>query len=201
MKILVGIFLVLCLSLITSKFKINVVSLQKERCSKKVDFDVNIGLYLLGIVKILSIHLKKEGIYFFGWSIPYKNLQMNNFKMKDLKITSILEFLKILDFKLNEFKIDLKIGTEDVLFTVFSVFAISTFLSVFFAKNRKKVNQKKCNYCIVPVYNSNELSFRISLKLSLNMVNFIKVFFIQKQNLQVKQNLKKVVEEKSALKI
>ena len=201
MKILVSIFFVLFLSLITSKLKINIVSLQKEKSSKKVDFDVNVGFYLGGIIKILSVHLKKEGIYFFGWSIPYKNLQMDNLKMKDFKITSILEFLKTLDFKLNQFKVDLKIGTEDVLLTVFSVFAISTFFSLFFAKNRKKINQKNYTYRVVPIYNSNELSFRISLKLSINMVNLAKVFFTQKQRLQAKQKLKKVVEEKSALKI
>lgn len=201
MKILISIFFVVFLILVTSKVKINILSLQKDRSSKKVDFDVNVGFYLLGIIKILSIHLRKEGIYFWGWSIPYKNLQMDNLKMKDFKMTSVLEFLKILDFKLNEFKVDLKIGTEDVLFTIFSVFAISTFLSLFFAINRKKVNRRNCYYHVMPIYNSNELSFRISLKLSINMMNFIKAFFVQKEKLQTKKNFRKVVEEKSALKI
>ncbi len=201
MKILISIFFVVFLILVTSKVKINILSLQKDRSSKKVDFDINVGLYLLGIVKILSVHLRKEGIYFLGWSIPYKNLPIDNLKMKDFKMTFVLEFLKILDFRLNEFKVELKIGTEDVLLTAFSVFVISTFFSIFFAKNRRKINQKNYNYHVVPIYNSNELSFRISLKLSINLINLIKALFSQKQKRQVKQKLKKVIEEKSALKI
>lgn len=201
MKILISIFFVVFLLLITSKVKIKVVSLQKERNSKKIDFDVNLGFYLLGFIKVVNIHLKKDGIYFLCWSIPYQNLKMTNLKVKDFKILAILEILKILKVQLNEFKIDLKIGTEDVLLTVFSVFAVSTFLSIFFAKNRKKVNPKNYYYHVVPIYNSNELSFKLSLKLSINMIDFVKVFLVQKQKLRENKDLKKVVEEKSALNV
>lgn len=201
MKILISIFFVVFLLLITSKVKIKVVSLQKERKSKKIDFDVNLGFYLLGFIKVVNIHLKKDGIYFLCWSIPYQNLHMTNLKVKDFKILAILEILKILKVQLNEFKMDLKIGTEDVLLTVFSVFAVSTFLSIFFTQNRKKVNSKNYYYHVVPIYNSNELSFKLSLKLSINMINFVKVFLVQKQKLRENKDLKKVVEEKSALNV
>ena len=126
---------------------------------------------------------------------------MTNLKVKDFKILAILEILKILKIQLNEFKMDLKIGTEDVLLTVFSVFAVSTFLSIFFTQNRKKVNSKNYYYHVVPIYNSNELSFKLSLKLSINMIDFVKVFLVQKQKLRENKDLKKVVEEKSALNV
>ena len=174
MKLLIGIFLGLILAFLTSKLKINIRYLKKEKNSFKIKFNVNLGLYLFGFIKILGISLKEDGVHFLCFRFPYNKMKIDTDSMKILKEFSIWNFLKSLKIRFEKFHLNLKIGTEDMMFTVFLVFALSTFLSILSAKNRKQINLKKFYYKITPIYQVNQLSFEASSQISIQIWNILK---------------------------
>lgn len=176
MKIWISIFFILIIGIVTSKFKINTVNLQKEKNSFKIKLNIKLGFYLFGFIKIVSLQFKEDGIYFLFFRFPYKLLKIEKDSLKILKDFSVINFLKSLHIKLDQLNVNLKIGSEDMILTVFSVFAISTFLSILSAKNRKQINLKHYYYKITPIYHTNVLSFQISSKISINTYHLIKAF-------------------------
>lgn len=201
MKILISILLILLVMIITSKFKINVILLKQEKNLSKVDFNVKLRLYILGIIKIGGMTLKNDGIHFGRLVIPYRKVKIQDFEMRNWKEISFLDVFKILDLKFHELKINLGIGTEDVFLTIFSVFAISTLFSIFSARNSEKINRKNFYYNIVPIYNSNELRFEFSAKIEMSMICFIKTLRFINQEAKVKRIYNIHIKQKSPLEI
>ncbi len=176
MKILISIFFILIIGIFTSKFKVNTIYLEKQKNSLNIKFNIKLSFYLFGIIPIIGIQFKEDGIYFLCFKFPYKLLKIEKDSLKILKDFSVINFLKSLHLKLDQLNINLKIGSEDMILTVFSVFAISTFLSILSAKHRKQINLKQYHYKITPIYNTNILSFQISSKLSIKTYHLIKAF-------------------------
>ncbi len=187
MKLLIGIFFSLILAFLTSKLKINVLYLQKEKNSFPISFKVKIGFYLFGFVKLFGIIFQEDGFHVLCFSFPYNKLKIDQDSIKILKDFSVVDFFKLLNMKLDKLNFQLKIGSEDMILTVFSVFAISTFLSILSAKNRKQINLKNFYYKITPVYHTNLLDFKISLKISIKISHIIRTLsFIKKRPKQTK---------------
>ena len=191
----ISIFFVILLAFWTSKVKICIQNFSKNQAFSKIHFHVKLGFYLFGFIKIGSIRLRENGIFLFGFRFAYNKLKINKDSIKMVTQISVLEVLKSLHLKLEHLKIDLKIGCEDVMLTVFLVFAISTFLSIFGIQNRKQIKREHFHYQITPIYNRNFLDFELSSQISLKMYDFIKtVLSIQKFTKPKKQPffLKKV---------
>lgn len=176
MKIWIGIFLIFVLVIITSKLKINIKYLKKEKNEFKVRFDINLGWYLFGFCKIFGISLKEDAVYFLWFKIPYNTMKIEKDSIKMLKDVSVWDFFKSLKLRLEQLKIHLKIGCEDAMLTVFSVFAISTFLSILLARNAKQINQNNYYYQITPIYNANAFQFEICSQISIQTFNLLKAF-------------------------
>lgn len=174
MKVWIGIFVGLILAFLTSKLKMNIKYLEKNKNMLKIHFNINLGLYLFGFIKILGISFKEDGIYFLFFQFPYNKMKIDADSVKILKEFSVWNFLKSLQIKLEKFHLNLEIGTEDMMLTVFLVFALSTFLSIFSAKNKKQINSKKYYYKITPIYQTNHLSFELSSKISIRIWNLLK---------------------------
>ena len=186
MKLGIIIFLIFILLLLTSKIKINVVSFEKKKGSFALKFQVKLGFYLFGWIKILGISGKEEGIHFLGFQIPYRNMKIDK---KMIQEVSILSILKSLSFQVDELEMKLKIGTEDMILTVFSVFAISTFFSVLLGKYSHPKKQRKCHYQVMPVYGKNELSFVFSSKISISLFHFLQTFWRIKKMAKSKKKI------------
>lgn len=201
MKILISILLILWILIATSKFKINVISFKKEKKLSKIDFHVKLGLYVLGIVKIAGVTLKNDGMHFLRFVIPYKKVKIQNIEMRNWKEVSFWDVFKMLDLRFRELEINVGIGTENVMLTIFSVFAISTFLSIFSARNSEKINREKFYYKISPVYQSNELRFEISSKIEMSMMRFIRTLRYINQESKIKKIYKIHITQKSPLEI
>ena len=184
MKLLIGIFFCLVLAFFTSKLKVNIVYLQKEKSTFHVKFKIKVGFYLFGFVKLFGITLQENGIYFLGFTLPYHDLKIEQESIKLLNNFSVVDILKSLNIKLDKLNFQLKIGSEDMILTVFSVFAISTFLSIVSAHNRKHINLKKFYYKITPIYNTNLLDFSISLKICIKIFPLLQTLFSIKQNIK-----------------
>lgn len=189
MKIWFGIFLGLILAILVSSIKINVMYLTKQKKSLKIRFNVKIGLYLFGFIKIVGISLKEDGIHFLCFTFPYNKMKIDKDSMKFLKNFSLLNILHLLNINLKKFHVDLRIGTENMMLTVFLVFAISTFLSILCAKNRKQINLEKYDYKIRPIYHQNQISFEIATIISISMCNILKtILFARRQTKKKKQD-------------
>ena len=173
MRQLICIFFVVILVYMTSKLKINIQSLTKQENSLKIKFRVNVGIYLLGVIKVFGISFKEDGIHFLFFKISYREMKIDQKMVKEI---SVWKLLKSLHPKFEQFAFHLKIGSEDVMLTVFSVFAISTFLSMVSAQNRKQINQKNYCYEIMPIYGKNALSFQASSQISM----YFERFFLRK---------------------
>lgn len=197
MKIWLGIFLGLILIMLATHLKINVMYLTKQKKSLKIHFKINFGLYLFGLIKIAGISLKEDGIHFLCFKFPYNKMKIDKDSMKVLKDFSISNLLKSLHLKLEQFHLNLKIGTEEMMLTMFFVFAISTFLSILLAKNCKPTKSKNYDYKITPVYNQNQLSFEFSSKISMKTFHVIQMLILIKQN--IKKKKEKNVQTKRVL--
>lgn len=187
MKILICIFLVVIFTGLTSQLKINIRSLTKQKNLPKVQFHVNVGIYLLGFIKIFGISLQENGIQFLGFHFAYPSVKIDQESMKMFKKYSVRELFQSLNIKLNQFDFTMQVGTEDVMLTVFLVTVISGVLSVWSAKNAGNINLKNYHYQITPVYNENRLSFRGSSQISLTMFHFVKTIILLKKQKQGKQ--------------
>lgn len=182
MNIFISIFFALILIILTSKFKINIKYLQKDQKSLKIHFNVNLGMYLFGFIKIFGITLKEDGIHFLIFRFSYNKIKIDKESIKMVKEFSILDILKSLNLKLEQLNINLNIGCENVMLIVFTVCIISTFLSILSSKNRKQINFKNYYYKITPIYNSNELSFYTSMQISMKILNIIKTLLSTNKN-------------------
>lgn len=171
MKIFICIFFFLILLVLTSKLKINIERLEKEPNSLKVYFRAKLGIVVLGFLKIFEISLNETEMKFLAFKIPYPKL--NREKMKNFRKNSIFSNFKSNNLKLEKLNFNMKIGTESIIFTVFSVFVISTALSALIARNPPKAGTTY--YEVIPVYNSNYLSFKISAVFSMSIIRFIKI--------------------------
>lgn len=197
MKIFISIFAILILLIFTSKIKINVISLNKLSRSSKINFNVNVGLYLLGIMKISGITFKNDGMHFLSFVFSYPKI--GKVKLKSIEQMSLVETLKILDLKIEKFNLNLRLGCEDMMITVFSVFAISTILSIMSAKNCKNINLKNYYYKITPIYNTNTVTFKLSSQLSVSLKNIFKL--ITSKKAKADKNYKIYIRAKSPIKI
>lgn len=187
MKIWLGVFLGLILIILATHLKINVIYLTKQRKSFKIQFHVNVGLYLFGVIKIAGISFKEDGIYFLGFTLPYNKIKIHKDSIKILKDFSINNLLKSLHLKLEQFHLNFKIGTEEMMLTVFLVFVISTFLSILLSKSCNPMKIKNYDYKITPVYNQNYLSFEFSSKISMKTFHVIQMLTSIKQNAKKKE--------------
>lgn len=194
MKILICIFFVLLVTFFTSKIKIKIRYLEKDANSFSIKFNINLGLYVFGFVKILGVTLQEDAIHFLFLCIPYSKMKIDRESMKIVKEIPVLDCLELLHLKLDKLNLELKIGSEDMILTVFSVFAISTFLSIVSAQNRKKINLKNYYYKITPIYNTNLLSIELSSQISIKILNIVRLFqFLKKQpNKECQVHVKKV---------
>ena len=99
-------------------------------------------------------------------------------KEKKKIIKSDIDVLKKLNPKLQEIKLELKLGTEDVILTSFLIAIISIIISMLLSKVIEKFDEKKYKYQILPIYNSQN-SIKIALEgiIDIKLVNIISILF------------------------
>ncbi len=163
-----------------SKIKFKIKNWDFETNLKNVhkDFEVDIGIYLYGYIKIIGASLKDDGVRIWGKKVDYDKFKKYepfrnvNFKSidRDFKISELREW----KLQLEKLNLTLDVGFENVLFTSFSVFLISTILSIFVKKTVKKYNPKKYEYMIMPHYRStNQIKLKANGIISAKTVHII----------------------------
>jgi len=154
------VFLILIITIVFgvyfSKIKINIrsVEMESEFKNAKLKFDIKLGLFLFGKIKVLNFNLYEDGIRFLNGKISYKEFKDRIYKIfriesknRDIKndFEKYIKTFKKINPKLEELDLKINIRFEDVFLTSFSIVAISTILS-FFAKGNKYM-YRVLSYC------------------------------------------------------
>ena len=81
--------------------------------------------------------------------------------------------------ELEFFKTNIKIGTEDIIFTSFIVTILSSLLGIGLAKAIKKYTENKFYYSILPVYGKNNmLDIDLNCIINVKLVHIIYVIYM-----------------------
>lgn len=196
-------FLSVILGLIFSKLKIVVKKLDFEMIEKvnsKKDYEVKIGIYLYGKIKIIGITIEEYGVKILGQKISYekiknwkiyKNIMKEDMVQIDKDI--VKDNIKTLNMKFEKVNLNLKLGTDSTLITSFLTFAVSTVVSFIIQKSITKYNPKKHKFIITPLY-ENRVNINVFLELiaSFNLKDIIKVLYHLNNLSKVEHNKHKV---------
>lgn len=170
MIIFISIFFILYIMFFTSKLKITIKNCQKDKLNFKIKFNINIGIYVFGIVKICEISLDEKCIKILCFNIPYQKLDLKKMNMKNTDFKKIKKSFSKLNLKIDKFNFDLNIGCEEIAVVTFLTFLISSLFSLVLCKFG---NFKNCYYKINPVYNANLLEFKLQSVISVRLINIV----------------------------
>lgn len=176
------------IGLLLSKVKFKIKQFEYETNLKKTHKKLvwGIGIYLYGYIKILGATLEEDGVRIFGkkvsyqkfkWFEPFKNVNFKGFD-HDFKLSDMREW----KFQLEKLDLKLDIGFENVLFTSFSIFVVSTLLSFFVKRTVKKFDPQKYQYTIMPHYRStNQVNLKATGIISSKTVHIIAILLKYKK--------------------
>lgn len=181
---LIALFVVIIL-ISNLKISINKLELSNEIENTPIlkEFKIAVGIYFFNKIKILNKSINKDDLQNVKNSkriekMKNKFLKEDTTKEKKKIIKSDIDVLKKLNPKLQEIKLELKLGTEDVILTSFLIAIISIIISMLLSKVIEKFDEKKYKYQILPIYNSQN-SIKIALEgiIDIKLVNIISILF------------------------
>lgn len=175
MKIFISIFFVLIIGILTSNVKVNIINFEKKKESFELRFNINVGLYLFGFLKIFSINFNEIGIKFCFFRISYNKIKFKKNILKDVEEISMIYIIKALKIYLKKFNFIMEVGCEVVQVSIFITSIVSIFFSYMMGRNSKQINGEKVFYKIYSNYNSNFLVINFSSILSIKTINIIKL--------------------------
>lgn len=189
-----------------SKLKIIVKKIEfemNEKVKSKEDYEIKIGVYLFGIIKIFGLVLEEDGLRLLGIKVPYKKLKRTKIYNEMIKKDAI-EFdkkilkdkIKTLDMKFEKLNLNMKFGTDSTLITSFLTFIVSTLVSFVIQKSVTKYRPNKHKFIITPMYeNRNSINIFLELIASFKLRNIIKVLY-ELNNLSKNEHIKHKIKFK-----
>lgn len=196
------IFLVILLIIRYSSIRVSIINLQIDTNSKDIisDYHIEVGIYFFKKIRIIKYTINKKKMKKLQNSRLVRKMSNVNFGkvtkklekklqdkvMQDYKDFNILNFIRILlkELKLEilKFKLNLKIGLEDIMVTTYAVPIISTLISFILRLTVKDINLKnkgrEYNYKIEPVYNKNIINLRLNCIINVKIVHIINIIYI-----------------------
>ena len=176
---ILGIILFSFILLILSSIRLNVVKakignfengIKKQKIEQ--EFIIYLELCLFNKIKIARIRLKKGLLYKIENKANMEEISKDAKILKKMKALGILRKLKI---RVSKLELELKLGTEDVMLTVFLI----AFLSSIFSILIRNYNYKKVHYNITPLYQfGNTIKFNLNCIIDVKVVHIIYVIYI-----------------------
>ena len=179
MKLVLSFFilLILMLGIIFLKVKVSANNLDLELIRtnvKKAEYQIIIGLYFLGFIKIGGIKITNGMVQFLFFKKGIKELINSDIYLKAIqpKLESIPKQKMITDFmnmklKLEDLNLNLKFGTDNVIITSFLIAILSGIISSSMQLYIEKFNKDKYKWKILPNFEERLfVDLRASLKLS-----------------------------------
>ena len=173
--ILLAILLFICSTIRLNIDKLNISNLEKD-LKKKLEKDIQIffELYLFGKIKILRINLNNSMLKKIKskTNFDYSKLITLRKERKILKNVKVSQIIKKLKLEFQGTNLDLKLGTEDIMTTVFTITFITTILSILF----RNADQKEVSYKVMPLYkHGNYINLHLNCIIKVKVVHIISV--------------------------
>lgn len=188
------ILLLLILAIFFSNIRICITNLEIDNTITNIikDYQFEFGIYLFNKIRIIKLKINEKKIKKLEKSkIINKISKMdfnkvtkrlkNKFIYRDnINLTKLPRLLlKKLKPEISKFKLDLKIGFKDVMFTTFLIPIISTVISFVLRFTTKNINNKKSYfYKIEPIYNKNIIKLRLNCIINVKVVHIINIIYI-----------------------
>lgn len=200
------ILIIFCLGIYFGKLKINVKKIDFEMNGKvksKNDYEINIGIYWFGILKMMGISVEEDGFKVLGKKFLYEKMKKGktyqnivNRDIKEFNKELITGNIKRLDMKFDKVNLNLKLGADSTLITSFLTFIISTCVSFIIQKSVTKYNPNRHKFIITPMYeNKNVIQVFLELIVSLKIKNVVKVLH-ELNNLSKTEHIKHKIKFK-----
>lgn len=177
------IFFLIIIGLVFSKIKINIKNVTIINTDK--NFDIEIIIYLFGILKILKIKINSENMIIFKSKIKLQKIKkkiLKNFNVNKIEnsIFKRITFKELKKLQLNviTLKIYLEYSTNNILLTTYSVPVISTIFGFLYNLSIKKYDSKNYYFKINPMY-LNKKYFYIEGEsiIEIKMVHIISIMY------------------------
>lgn len=153
------------------------------------DYDIYFELLFLNKIKILSIKIDKGKIYKLKLKQKMQNIDFKKMKKDMPKKEEIKDIVKKLDVEIDTFKLKLKIGTEDVIFTSAIVTILASFIGLGLARVIKEYKEEKYKYEVYPIYqNRNQILLNLNCIIKVKMVHIIFIIYLLLKKRRVDKN-------------
>lgn len=196
------IFLVILLVIRYSSIRISIINLEIDTDNKDIisDYQVEVDIYFLKKIRIMKFTVNEKKVKKLQNSKFIKRISNINFGrvtkrlekrlqdkvMLDYKNFNILNFVKVLSKEIKpeilKFKLNLKIGVEDIMVTTYAIPIISTLISFILRLTVKDVELKNKRrdyyYKIEPIYNKNIINLRLNCIINVKIVHIINIIYI-----------------------
>lgn len=192
------IFLFIVLVIRYSSIRISIINLDIDTNSKKIinDYQFEFGIYVFNKVRIIKFKVNENKIKKLENSKLLKKMSKVNLSKvtkklenkvlknnKSFKITKFIKiFLKEIKPEIVKFKLNLKIGFDDIMVTTYAIPFISTLISFILKLTVKNVNlrnkKREYYYKIEPVYNTNIINLRLNCIINVKIVHIINIIYI-----------------------
>lgn len=195
-------FLIILLVIRYSSIKISIINLEIDTDNKDIigDYQIEVGIYFFKKIRIMKFTVNEKKVRRLQNSKFIKRISNINFgrvtkrlekrlhdkMMLDYKNFNILNFVKVLSKEIKpeilKFKLNLKIGAQDIIVTTYAIPIISTLISFVLKLTVKdvKLKNKKRNYYykIEPIYNKNIINLRLDCIINVKIVHIINIIYI-----------------------
>ena len=177
------IFFLIIIGLVFSKIKINIKNI--TIINKDKNFDIEIKIYLFGILKILKIKINSENMIILKSKIKLQKIKkkiLKNFNVNKIEnsIFKRITFRELKKLQLNviTLKIYLEYSTNNILLTTYSVPVISTIFGFLYNLSIKKYDSLNYYFKINPMY-LNKKYFYIEGEsiIEIKMVHIISIMY------------------------
>lgn len=184
--IMVSIIIIL---LSTLQIKLEDIIISNDNKQKKLNYKYTIyfQLYLFNKLKWLGIRIDET-------KLKKLNTTFKKINIKQVKDTlpskqEIKELFKKLQIEVSLFRLEMQIGTEDVMITSALVGGISALLGIGLSKVISKYEKKKYHYQIEPIYkNTNIVNLKLNCIIQVKLVHIIYIIYVLLKKRRVKKH-------------
>lgn len=178
-------FLILCIILIifsTIRIDIQKLNFNNEKLIDKFEYCFFINLYFLDKIKFFEVMINEERIKKLNQKMnietKIRHIDFNKVKNDLPSRKELKEAVKKLQINLDEFNLNLQIGTSDLIITSAIVTGIASALGIILAKVIKNYDDQKYRYKIIPAYkNKNMVNLSFDCIIKVKMIHIISIIY------------------------
>ena len=155
----------------------------------KENYEIEIKIYILKLIKILNIQITKSKLEKLKLESKLKDIE-NKLLRKNVKVDiDILETIKQLDLIIKNLDLKVEIGTENAATTSIIFAVISSIIPIILRNQIKDIEKQKIN--IIPVYtNENLLNIQLDCIFNIKMIHIIYIIYILSKKRRDEKNVR-----------